>query len=456
MDTNVLLIAPPQNTRYPQPPLGLAMLAAVLEANSYSVRILDLGVENQANATLLSTIERTRPNIVGITAVTPIVNLAANVARIVKRVRSDATVILGGAHASILPEDTLRDIPEVDIIVRGEGEQTIIQLVKAINDKDNKSKILGLTYREGKEIRSTPPRPLIPDLDQLPFPAFHLLPMNKYRLHPPFGRQSPSVPIISSRGCPYRCIYCSKSVYGRKLRTNTARYVVNEIEYLVEKYHAKEVKFYDDVFTIDRNRVIKICDGLKKRGIDIQWTSETRVNLVDKKLLETMRDSGCYMVEYGVESGSRQILNNLKKDITPEQVVRAFELTHNVGIQTVAYFMLGSPGDTPETIRKTIDFAKKLDPDFVTFSISTPYPGTELYDLVAKEGRLPRRWNEFIYHWPGVSKSGGEELRRWLRRAHLSFYLRRHYFWKRLRRMRSLGEIRTNIAGLHMLVDFLK
>lgn len=452
----ILLIAPPQTTRHPQPPLGLAMIAAVLKASSYDVEIIDLTLTKQVENMLSIAIRQNRPDIVGITAVTPLISSVANLARITKEVDASITVILGGPHASILPEATLRSIPHIDVIVRGEGEQTIIELVRTIEKNDSKNKILGITYREGSDIRSTPSRPPIQNLDQLPFPAFDLLPMDKYQLHPPFGRSFPCIPILTSRGCPYRCIFCSKSVFGRKFRANSPKYVADEIEYLIERFGVKEIKFYDDSFTLDRNRVINFCTELKHRGINILWTCETRVNLVDVELLKSMSDSGCYMIAYGVESGSQRILNNLKKDITLEQVTRAIRLTHQVGIQTVVYFMIGSPGETRKTMNRTIEFAKKLDPDFVTFSTATPYPGTELYDSFAKKGHPPKKWDELLYHWPGIVRLSGEDVGSWLRKAHLSFYLRRGYIRKRLGKTRSLGEIRTNIAGLRMLVDFIK
>jgi radical SAM superfamily enzyme YgiQ (UPF0313 family) len=439
------------------------MIAAVLEENEHMVDILDLSILKQTQDTISETIKRKKPDIVGITATTPTISLAAAIAKMTKDADDDVTVVLGGPHASILPEDTLRNIPEVDIIVRGEGEKTIIELVNGLQTNYDMGKVLGITYRKGNEIKSVPSRPQISNIDELPFAALHLLPMNKYRLHPPFGRSSPCIPIITSRGCPYRCVFCSKSVFGKKFRANSPKYVADEIEYVIEKFGAKEIKFYDDVFTIDRNRVIDICKELKVRKIDILWTCETRVNLVNKELLETMRKSGCYMIEYGVESGCQEILNNLKKDTTLEQVEQAFKFTHAAGIQTVAYFMIGSPGDNPETIKKTLWFAKKLNPDFVTFATTTPYPGTELHDFAARNGGLSEEWDKYFYHWPGTNKPvsavdtlSSKEIRQWVRRAHLSFYLRGSYVWKRLKKMKSLGEFHTNVAGLRMLFDLIK
>ena len=461
----ILLVNPPQRTKCPQPPLGLAMVAAVLEKNGDSVQILDLALLGMSDESLRIRIQQEKPDIVGITAMTPTINSALSVAKRVKEIDRDILVILGGSHATLLPEETLQDSPDIDVIVCGEGEQTTPEVVAALKeDAGSLRQVPGVAYREGNKTRTNPTRPPILDLDSLPFPAFHLLPMGKYRLHPPFGRKTPIMPIITSRGCPYRCVFCSKSVFGHRYRSNSAAYVVDQIRFLSEKFGIKEVKFYDDSFTLNRERVVDICALLKEQKLDIPWTCETRVNLVDRDLLTTMMDAGCYMIEYGVESGNQQILDNLKKDITLEQAVRTFKWTHEAGIETVAYFMIGSPGETHETIEESIEFAKKLDPDFVQFSVATPYPGTELYRLSLEEGCMPRQWDKYVYadlkpvdnpafETKNLNKN---ELRKWNKRAYTSFYLRRSYALKRLARMTTSGELRTNVAGLRMLIDLVK
>ena len=461
----ILLVNPPQATQYPQPPLGLAMVAAVLEKNGYLVKILDLPVLGFSENSLSTIIGQEKPDVVGVTAMTPTINSAVSIVEKVKECDSNITVVLGGAHATILPEETLKSVPEIDVIVRGEGEQTILELVKVLDETSGDiDQVSGITYREGASIKSTPLRPPILELDALPFPAFHLLPMRKYRLHPPFGRRSPVMPIITSRGCPYRCVFCSKSVFGKKYRSNSPAYVVDEIRLLNEKFGVKEIKFYDDVFTLDRKRVVALCMQLKEQGIDIPWTCETRVNLVDSELLGVMKDAGCYMIEYGVESGNQRVLNSLKKDITLEQTIRAFKLTHEAGIETVAYFMLGSPQETPETIQETIEFAKKIDPDFVQFSMTTPYPGTELYSLAVNEGHVPEKWEDYMYadlksiddSCLGNKFLSKEKLKECNKKAYTSFYLRWSYVWKRLKKTTSFGEFKTNVAGLRMLIDLVK
>lgn len=462
----IMLINPPQNAKYPQPPLGLAMIAAVLEESEYEVKILDLQTPGASEEMVSEMVSQEKPDVVGITAFTPTINAAIRVAKKVKECDDNNSVILGGPHGTILPEETLRSAPEIDIVVRGEGEQTILELVKVLekNSQNGLKGISGISYREGPNVRSNPPRPPILDMDMLPFPAFHLLPIGKYRLHPPFGRRSPVMPVVTSRGCPYRCIFCSKSVFGKKYRSNSPDYVIDEIRLLNEKFGVKEIKFYDDVFTLDRKRVLSVCRQLKEVKLDIPWTCETRVNLVDEELLKIMKDSGCYMIAYGVESGSQGILNNLRKDITLEQAVDAFGLTRKAGVEAVAYFMIGSPEETPDTLKDTLEFAKKLDPDFVQFSITTPYPGTELYERVARKRCLSEEWDKYVYadlksaDYPAFETKTlrREDMKEWNKKAYASFYLRWSYLWKRMKKMTSWGELKTNITGLHMLMELIK
>jgi anaerobic magnesium-protoporphyrin IX monomethyl ester cyclase len=458
----VLLINPPQKTRYPQPPLGLASVAAVLEGSGHTVKILDMPALRLSGTSVFEIIRQEKPDVVGISAMTPTINAALNVAKKVKEANKSILVALGGPHATILPEETLKNSAFVDAIICGEGERTFLDLVNLPRDNQTgMDQILGLTYRKENIVKSNPSAPLIPDLDILPFPAFHLLPLDKYRMHPPFGRRKPIMPIITSRGCPYRCVFCSKSVFGKKYRVNSPNYVVSEIKFLIERFGVREIKFYDDSFTLNRQRVLEICRQFKEHKIDVQWTCETRVNLVDRDLLAIMKDAGCYMIEYGVESGVQDILNALKKDVTLDQVYNAFKLTHNAGIETVAYFMLGSPGESVRTIEETIAFSKKLDPDFAQFSIATPFPGTELYKLALQDGQVPNNWNGYVYadlesvDNPSFNSKllNRAELGALNKKAYLAFYLRWRYFAKRLKKVRTVDDLRTSVSGLSMLLQ---
>lgn len=462
----ILLINSFYPTKYPQPPLGLAIIGAVLAQSGHQVRILDLPALGQSENIVPSIVEKEKPDLIGLTALTPAIDSATKIAALAKKSNSNIPVVLGGAHGTILPEETLHSSSAIDVVVRGEGEQTILELVNAFDTSHATclEDVSGISYQSGKKIKSNPERTPIMNLDSLPYPAFDLLPLDKYRLHPPFGRRSPAMPIITSRGCPYRCIFCSKSVFGRKYCGNSPDYIIGEIQFLIEKFGIKEIKFYDDVFTLDRKRTVSLCNKLKESGLDIPWTCETRVNLVDSSLLNLMEESGCYMIEYGIESGNQTILNNLRKDITLEQIVRSLKKTKVAGIETVAYFMIGAPGETSKTIQDTINFAKKIDPDFVQFSLTTPYPGTDLYELSVKEGYVPTEWKNFVYadlksmDYPAFKTETltPEELRRWNKKAYSSFYFRAGYLLKRMKKLGSLKDMKTNFAGLRMLLDLVK
>jgi anaerobic magnesium-protoporphyrin IX monomethyl ester cyclase len=297
-------------------------------------------------------------------------------------------------------------------------------------------------------------------MDSLPFPAYHLLPRRKYKPHPPHGLASPFAAIVTSRGCPYRCAYCSKPVFGSKFRAQSPARVVEEVTYLKEKFGVKEIAFYDDIFTLDKKRAHDIAEATIQKGIKIFWTCEARVNLVDRELLYHMKQAGCYAIAYGIESASPDILKTLKKDITLEQVEAAVRISREVGLQTIGYLMLGSPGETPDTIRQTIDFARKLKLDFAQFSVTTPYPGTELYELYMQDRHDNIPWESFVYAGTDsrmtpifeTNHLSRNDLKRWTRRAYRQFYLRPAYLWQRLRRLTNPGALKMNLKGFGMLL----
>lgn len=454
----ISLINPPQHTRYPQPPIGLAVIAGVLERAGHQVSVLDanaLGITpEEANNRVDSA------DVVGLTAMTPTISIAIDFARCLKQANPARTIILGGTHATLLPEETLAASPDIDIIVRGEGEETIVELLQALEDNQQLENIPGISYRSGSEIVTTKPRKSVTDIDALPFPAYHRLPQKKYRPHPPHGRSMPFAAIVTSRGCPYRCAYCSKPVFGNKFRAQSPARVIDEIAYLRERFAVKEIAFYDDSFTLDKERVQAITQKIIGSKIKIGWTCETRVNLVDKNILRNMKRAGCYAVAYGIESASPQIIKMLHKDTTLEQVEEAVKISHDVGLQVIGYFMLGSPGETPETIRQTIDLAQRLKVDFAQFSVTTPFPGTELYDIYMKDRQDSIPWESFVYAGtdnPAMPVFDGGSLTRedivyWTKQAYREFYLRPEYISQRLKRSTSWGDIKTNINGFMMLL----
>lgn len=454
----VALINPPQFSPYSQPPMGLAVIAAVVEREGYPVTVVDAHALKLKPADLVPLVAGF--DVAGLTAMTPTIGTAIDIARELKRSHPQLTIILGGAHATLLPEETLSSAPEVDIIVRGEGETTIVELLRALENKQPVDNVPGISYRRNGVVVSNSARNDDVDLDRLPFLAYHLLPWRTYKPHPPHGRASPFGAIITSRGCPYKCSYCSKPVFGNKFRAQSPERVAAEIAYYQDKFGIKELAFYDDVFTLNKERAYAICDIIIQKRLKICWTCETRVNLVEQKLLRRMKEAGCYAVAYGIESAAPEILNAIHKGITLEEVEEAVRISREAGLQVIGYFMLGNVNETPETVRKTIEFAKKLKLDFAQFSITTPFPGTELYNLYQKDRGRSVPWSDFVYGEAGNrvtpvfdnAQLSRTDLQYWLRRAHREFYLRPAYIWQRVRRISSFGDLKTNFKGFMMLL----
>jgi anaerobic magnesium-protoporphyrin IX monomethyl ester cyclase len=455
---NVVLINPPQSTRYPQPPLGLALIAAILEKEGYPVKLLDLNALESPPEDVMGM--ATGADVVGITAMTPTIGAALNIALYLKQANRNLTIVMGGPHATLLPEETLNSSRDIDIIVRGEADETIIELLRVLEDKRPLNGIAGISFRLDDKVVHTAERKSIVDMDSLPFPAYHLLPWQKYRPHPPHGLAMPFAAIVTSRGCPYHCAYCSKPVFGSRFRAQSPGRVVEEMAYLKDRFGVKEIAFYDDSFTLDKKRVHAIAEKIIDTGLKLAWTCETRVNLVDRELLRHMKQAGCYAVAYGIESASPEIIKTLQKDITLAKVEEAVRDSREVGLQVIGYFMLGSPGETPETIRRTIDFAKKLKVDFAQFSVTTPFPGTELYDIYMRDRKENPAWESFVYAGAGnpttpvfeSDKLSRDDLKMWTSQAYRRFYLRPSYFWQRLRRCTSWREIKMNVKGFGMLL----
>src|SRR3972149_5629868 len=340
----IALIAPNLSSQYPQPPMGLALIAAVLERDGYPVTVVDANALNLKVEAIMPLVKDA--DVIGLTAMTPSINIALETARHLKKAYPDKIIILGGAHATLLPEETLATAPEIDIIVRGEGEDTILKLLPALERKEPLTASNGISYRKEGKIISNPANSKLIDLNSLPFLAYHLLPWQKYNPPPPHGRALPFAVIITSRGCPYHCAYCSKPIFGRQFRAQAPARVADEIAHYQKTMGIKEFAFYDDVFTLDKKRVHNICDEIIKRGLKLHWTCETRVNLVDKELLRHIKQAGCYSVSYGIESGSPEILKTLDKGITLEQATEAIRWTREAGLQTIGYFMVGPPGES--------------------------------------------------------------------------------------------------------------
>jgi len=430
------------------PSLGLGYIAAVLERNGVVVQILDANAEGISPAKLSQYLLQRgwQPKHIGITATSHTIATALAMAIACKEALPTCAVTLGGVHPTVIPEETIT-CDAVDFVVRGEGEFSYLELVTG-----RKIEVIeGLSYkRDGCQFHN-PPRARIDDLDQLPFPAFHLMPVHKY--HPTLGtyRQLPAMGVIGSRGCPFNCTYCaSPAFWGRQVRFRSAGNILEEFALLVKEFGIREIQLLDDTFTVAKNRFREFCALLSEADFRITWSCNSRVDSVDDELLKLMKATGCHSISYGIESADEEMLERIKKRISLDQARMAIALTKKHGITCRASFMFGNPGETWETMQKSVQFALETMPDFVVFNIIRPYPGTEVYKWACEMGGLMReKWymspeSGAIMRLPNLSR---QDLVKAQREAMRRFYVRPRYALSRFSRLRSIADIRMYLEG---------
>jgi magnesium-protoporphyrin IX monomethyl ester (oxidative) cyclase len=425
------------------PPLGLAYIAAVLEKHGYKVKIIDSPTLEIDEDKWVREVKAFSPDIVGMSLLTPLAPRGYRAAKLLKRELPDTIIIAGGPHPTFLYREALDN--GFDIVVRGEGELTTLELVKTIEEKgldpEALKRVRGIAFKSRESIVVTPPRPLVRNLDELPWPARHLLPMDKYTL---FGKPIRVAHVMASRGCPYGCIYCSTSYFwGRMVRFRSARDVAAEIEYLVDKYKAKYIVFSDDELTINRVFVRELLKEMKERGLDTPFACGARVDHVDKKLMELLFRNNCRTIYFGVESASQETLDRIGKRIRLEQITKVFQWKKEIKEGSiVASFILGFPWETIDDMKKTVEFAVRLDPDYAQFTVLTPYPGTPLFEY-AKRHRLIEDWNWEHYTTLRPVMRGFnftvKQLEEMIKYAYRRFYLRLSFALRELRRGRLGG-----------------
>jgi anaerobic magnesium-protoporphyrin IX monomethyl ester cyclase len=371
------------------PPLGLAYMAAVLEKNNFEVSIFDCPVCEIDHDKLKDSLAALQPDIVGVGSMTPTIESALKSARVAKEVLPHAKVLMGGPHATFTDQQILTDEPAVDVVVRGEGEETLLELAQQAPSMPRLDEVKGITYRKDGHIVQTPTRPFIQDLDALPLPAYHYIPVDKYRI---LGRKL--LPVMSSRGCPFQCSFCVASqMFGAGFRGRNPKLVLDELEWLRDEYGAEGISFQDDTLTFNRKRILDICDGIIERNIQLPWGCGTRADTVTKEILAKMQKAHCNEVCFGVESGCQRMRDKLKKRVTTEQCESAIKWAKDAGIFVTVSVILGYPGETKETLQETLDFVRKVEPDDVWLCHATPYPGTELRALVESNGwKMSQDW----------------------------------------------------------------
>ena len=373
-------------------PFSLFFLAASLEKyTNYRAEIVDLELQEQRNSkrTSLENIFRAdSAQIFGITATTFTRHEAINTARVIKKLHPDALLIVGGVHFMHCAKDTLSKIPEIDVVVRGEGERTIVELAQAFEQRVGFESIEGITYREGQEIIRNPDRQLIENLDVLPiYTKYSKADYPEYVFGYP--EPVPAISVMSSRGCPYQCVFCSKA--GQKYRCRSAKSVVDEIEALKNRFNIQGVNFLDLTLTSNRKHLEELCQEMINRNLDVVWWCESRAN-IHLDLLDLMKEAGCVSIALGVESGSKRILSLAKKGITIDQVIKFCEKCEEIGILAQPYFMFSLPGETEEDVRQTIDLIAKLDSitQPCSFQPTMIFPGTVVELLAHEKGIIPK------------------------------------------------------------------
>ncbi len=456
MPPKVLLVWPPwhrlQNSEFVGYPIGLCYLAGVLEKSGVHAKVVNAdfnrGEAAFHNSEMTDSYEHYKavihdadhplwhetdavindfqPDIIGFTATTGNVAAALNMSRIAKKINPDTKIIFGGAHPTARPESTLK-FPEVDYIVMREGEQTLLELVRNFDSQDF-SGVLGMGYKDDGGIKINPPRPLIENLDELPFPARHLL--ERKGAFPPdaFGG------IFTSRGCPFSCIYCSShTIWGKRVRYRSVDSVIEEIKRVKKEFRTRHFFFVDDTFSLKMDRARELCDRITGENLDIEWHCQTRVDCVSEELIKKMKEAGCNCVLIGVETGDPESMKKIKKAIDLDKVRAAATLFKKCGMPFNTFFMVGFPWETLDQINNTLSFMKEIDPSDASYAVVTPQPGTELFDIVRSEGLLDAEdkidWSTFHHQSIDMFKTHKfttEEKKKIIEAAEQAFDAQKH------------------------------
>lgn len=415
------------------PHMGIASLAAYSIQHGHETAAIDAMYEAIDNSTLLSRILSYEPSIVGITAKTPDIPECEKLAKEIKKVNQNTIIIIGGAHITACKERVLKECSSFDYGVMGEGENVFVELLSHLCNKTPEiSKIDGVVYRDNGSIVANAVRPFILDLDALLYPAWHLFP------------QGSDIPLFLSRGCPFKCLFCQR-VMGNRVRTMSPQRAIDDIQRSIRDHGARFFQIEDETFGVDKKWAYEFLHLLISKGLNkkIGWAANSRVNLADLDLYKTMKEAGCVLLGFGIESGNQEILNTVHKGFTLDQAVSAISICKRVGIHASAFFILGHPDETPKSVRDTINFACKLNPDSVSFGLMVPYPGTAIYDM-AKENKggyfnLSEDWSQYTKYFGEPMKFANfrkGQLTRYQKQAYLEFYIRNLKFnklWTTLR-----------------------
>ena len=439
------------------PPLGLLYIAAYLEKfTKYSVEIIDCQVEKINYDSLASRVALARPDVVGLTVMTLTLIDVIKTVKLIKEVDKRIKVILGGPHVHLFPEETI-NLQNIDYLVLGEGEETFKELLERLDNKPALKKVPGLVFKDNGEVVNTGTHPFIKNLDEIPFPARHLVPYKKYNSL--LSKGNIVTTVFTSRGCPFKCSFCDRPHLGKIFRARSANNVVDELEECT-KMGINEFLIYDDTFTVDKKRVLDICNEILRRNLKIGFDIRTRVDTIDEEIIKHLKKSGCQGIHYGVEAATEKVLKILDKGISINQVKEAFDLTRKYSIPILAYFMIGNPSETREDIYATFKLTKELSPDYVHMTILTPFPGTKIYNDGLASGIIKQDYwrqfaknpsNDFIPpHWGEIFTRN--ELNKLLVKGYKIFYARPLYILRRILKIRNLSEFKKKVrAGMKII-----
>lgn len=427
------------------PPLALCSLAAVARGRGgHEALIVDAQIEGLDHVATLARVLGESPGVVGITSTTSTFLSAAELATSIKQSAPEITVVAGGVHVSALPRETLQEFKGIDVLVVGEGEDTLLELLPCLEKNSPLRDIAGLAYRDEGEggVIITAPRPLMKDLDSLELPAWDLLKgfPESCGIQAQSVSNFPSTSVCSSRGCLGKCSFCDRRIFGSRLRAHSAEYVMKVIRDLYDNFGIRDIQFEDDNFMLFKKRLLGLCQMIRDSGMDLTWSCQARVDSASLELFQVMRDSGCRSVLFGVESGSPRVLEMMKKEISLKDIDRAVQLSHKAGLRCKGLIITGFLGEDRETLRETRQYLKQSDFDDISMHYFAPFPGSEAYGHAEEFGTFDRDWRkmnfyEIVFVPEGLTK---EDLISHTKLAYRQFYLSPKTLFKYLSRVRSL------------------
>ena len=440
------------------PPLGMLTIAGEVEKHGYEVSFIDAELEMLNDADILGRALSVRPDVVGIYCTSANFNHLVKLSNRIKE-KLGAKIFFGGPHVWHHWQTVMKS-GAVDYAVIGEGEQATVELLDALNSTGDVDVVKGIAYIKGGEPFFTGTRPFLKNLDELGYPAFHLVDIYKYRPSPQHVRRNPSVTMTTTRGCPFTCTFCYVPfLFNRSYRTRSVDHVIGEIKQLQERYGIKEIQFFDDLFGANKKWLNEFLDRIIDEKIDITWSCMTRIDIFDEKLAPKMKKAGCWCIFFGMESLDQEVLDAIDKKIKVEDIERAIPIVKKAGIEIRANFILGSPAETPEKAKKMISRLCQLNPDYVKFNVMCPYPGTRIFNEI-KEGKWGKLVDEYsdelltnheVIFVPFGYKDA-KEVAQMRRYAFRKFYMRPSYVLWRLTKIRSWFDLVRHYRGFRLVV----